>query len=100
KIDATAGLKYILQKYASVGQVWDDDSRRLVISPNGNGYDVTVAGEKEFAVELFDMQGRKVATANGIDGSAGLSTSGLNAGVYVAAVKGASINRSEKIVVR
>ncbi|MDE6487759.1 MAG: S8 family serine peptidase, partial [Paramuribaculum sp.] len=78
KIDATAGLKYILQKYASVGQVWDDDSRRLVISPNGNGYDVTVAGEKEFAVELFDMQGRKVATANGIDGSAGLSTSGLN----------------------
>lgn len=100
KINALEGVRYILGKYSSIGSIADDESHRLLLTPADGGYIITVAGEKEFAVELFDMQGRKVATANGIDGSAGLSTSGLNAGVYVAAVKGASINRSEKIVVR
>lgn len=100
KIDATAGLKYILQKYASVGQVWDDDSRRLVISPNGNGYDVTVAGEKSFEVELIDLQGRRIASASGTDGSASVAAEGLDAGVYVISVSGPTYRGSEKIMVR
>lgn len=99
KIDALEGIRYILKNYSSIGTV-SDDARRLLFTPADGGYDVTIAGEKRFTVELVDMQGRKVASAEGLDGNASLSTSGLKAGVYVATVKGATISGSEKIIVR
>lgn len=100
KIDAAAGLKYILQKYAAIGQVWADDSQRLIVSQNAGGCEVTVAGEKSFAVELFDLQGRKVGAAGGCDGVASLSTEGLKSGVYVVSVNGQTFSGSEKIMIR
>lgn len=99
KIDALEGIRYILKNYSSIGTV-SDDARRLLFTPADGGYDVTIAGEKRFTVELVDMQGRKVASAEGLDGNASLSTSGLKARVYVATVKGATISGSEKIIVR
>lgn len=99
-IDAVAGLKEILQNHAAIGSVWDDDAKRLLVTPTAGGYDVTLAGEARFEVTVVDLQGRTVATATGIDGAATVDASGLASGVYVLAVKGESYSASTKIVVR
>ena len=100
KIDALKGTEYILQKYAANGAVWEDDNQRLVVSFNGSGYDVTMAGEAQFTVTVYDIQGRPVATARGLDGQASVTTSELTPGVYVLAAQGASSRLTRKVTVR
>ena len=100
KINALEGIKYILQKYAANGAVWEDDDRRLVVSFNGSGYDVTMAGEAQFTVTVYDIQGRPVATARGLDGQTSVTTSELTPGVYVLAAHGASSRLTRKVTVR
>ena len=100
KINALEGIKYILQKYAANGAVWEDDDQRLVVSFNGSGYDVTMAGEAQFTVTVYDIQGRPVATARGLDGQASVTTSELTPGVYVLAAQGASSRLTRKVTVR
>ena len=100
KINALEGIRYILQKYAANGAVWEDDDRRLVVSFNGSGYDVTMAGEAQFTVTVYDIQGRPVATARGLDGQASVTTSELTPGVYVLAAQGASSRLTRKVTVR
>lgn len=100
KINATAGLKYILTNYAAIGSVWEDDAQRLIVSGNGDFYDVTLAGEASFKVGVVDLQGRTVATADGRDGSATVDVSSLTKGVYVLTIQGASTHLSRKIAVK
>lgn len=100
KIKAVEGLKYILQNHSAIGSVWDDDSKRFMVSPAGEGYDVTLAGEADFEVALVDLQGRTVATAQGSEGAAYISTSGLQAGIYVLTAQGASTRQSTKVTVK
>ena len=100
KINALEGIRYILQKYAANGAVWEDDDQRLVVSFNGSGYDVTMAGEAQFTVTVYDIQGRPVATARGLDGQASVTTSELTPGVYVLAAQGASSRLTRKVTVR
>ena len=100
KINALEGIRYILQKYAANGAVWEDDDRRLLVSFNGSGYDVTMAGEARFTVTVYDIQGRPVATARGLDGQASVTTSELTPGVYVLAAQGASSRLTRKVTVR
>ena len=100
KINALEGIRYILQKYAANGAVWEDDDQRLVVSFNGSGYDVTMAGEAQFTVTVYDIQGRPVASARGLDGQASVTTSELTPGVYVLAAQGASSRLTRKVTVR
>lgn len=100
KINAKAGLEYILRNLSSIGEVWADDAQRLIVSVREGVCDVTLAGEASFEVLLRDIQGRTVATARGTDGAAQLETSALNAGVYVLTVNGASTTQSRKIALR
>ncbi len=100
KIDALEGIKYVLQNYAANGAVWEDDEQRLVVTPNGAGYDVTMAGEASFTVTVYDMQGRPLTTVRGIDGQASVGTTELSAGIYVLAAQGASSRLTRKITVR
>ena len=100
QLDALKGTQYILQKYAANGAVWEDDNQRLVVSFNGSGYDVTMAGEAQFTVTVYDIQGRPVATARGLDGQASVTTSELTPGVYVLAAQGASSRLTRKVTVR
>ena len=100
KIDAVAGLKYVLQNYSAIGSVWEDDAQRFILTPAADGYDVTLAGEARFTVSLTDMQGRTVATAEGFDGAAAVSTAALTQGIYVLTVQSPSTRLSRKIAVR
>lgn len=100
KIDALKGVQYVLEKYSSIGTVWDNDEARLLVTPNGNGYDVTLAGEAEFDVDVYDLQGRTVTSRKGFNGSATVDTDMLSAGIYVLNVKSSTFNSSRKISVR
>lgn len=99
KIDAVAGLKYILSN-ASVGQVWDDNDQRLLIAQLGSELGVTLAGESEFTVAVADLQGRIVAQGRGTDGTATVDTGSLAGGVYIVNVAGHSFATSRKITLR
>ncbi|MCM1347997.1 MAG: S8 family peptidase [Firmicutes bacterium] len=101
KINALEGVKYVLKNYTSaIGGVVEDNENRLVVSPNGTGYDVMLAGEANFNVELVDLQGRRVALAEGLNGEASVSTEGLAQGIYVLSIKSASYSTARKVTVR
>lgn len=98
KIDAAAGLRYILSNTAAIGTVTDKaDDSRLLITRTGYGLEIVLGGEASFTVELYDLQGRLVSSANGVNTTANLSTSALQKGVYVVKVSGNGVNLSKKI---
>lgn len=100
KIDAEAGLRYILSDLSAIGSVRDDDDLRLLITPSADGYDITLGGEADFTVNLYDLQGRLSASAQGTDCNASIVTSGLAKGVYVVEISGASKRLTRKITVK
>lgn len=100
KIDAKAAVKYVLSNFASIGDVFADDDKRLIITADGPIIDVTLAGEPRFRVSVVDLQGRTVASANGTDGSATVESSALVPGIYIVNVEGSSANLSQKIAIR
>ena len=99
-INAQKGIEYILTNHAAIGSVWEDDEARFLVTPNGAGYDVTLAGEAQFEVKVVDLQGRAVASARGADGSASVETSTLTPGIYIITVNAPSATLSRKIQVR
>lgn len=100
KIDAKAAVKYVLDKYSAIGDVFADDDKRLVITADRSTIDVTLAGEAKFNVRVVDLQGRTVASANGVDGNATVESSILTPGFYIVNVEGSSANLSKKIAIR
>ena len=100
KINALEGAKYVLDHFAAIGSVWEDDEARFMVTPNSAGYDVTLAGEAQFEVKVVDLQGRAVASARGADGSASVETSTLTPGIYIITVNAPSATLSRKIQVR
>lgn len=100
KIDAKAAVKYVLSNFASIGDVFADDDKRLIITADGPIIDVTLAGEPRFRVSVVDLQGRTVASANGTDGTATVESSALVPGIYIVNVEGSSANLSQKIAIR
>lgn len=100
KIDAKAAVKYVLDKYSAIGDVFADDDKRLIITADRSTIDVTLAGEAKFNVRVVDLQGRTVASANGVDGNATVESSTLTPGFYIVNVEGSSANLSQKIAIR
>lgn len=93
KLDANAGLMYILTKeLGAIGDVESDMESPLVVNTVAEGvYTVALAGNSSFTVSLTDMQGRTVATATATDGMATIDASSLGHGIYVLRAAG---NRS------
>lgn len=100
KIDAKAAVKYVLSNFASIGDVFADDDKRLIITADGPTIDITLAGEPRFRVSVVDLQGRTVTSANGTDGNATVVSSALVPGIYIVNVEGSSANLSKKIAIR
>lgn len=100
KINAAAGLRYILTQNAAIGSVKPDDEARLMITATATGFDVVLSGEASFEAALYDMQGRLASRASGRNSEAYLPTDGLSAGVYVITVQGASTRLTRKVTVR
>ncbi|MDE7135830.1 MAG: S8 family peptidase [Muribaculaceae bacterium] len=99
KIDAVAGLKYIMDNFGSVGSIVDD-SKALIVEPVDGGYSVFVGGEQAIAASLYDLQGREVYSVSAADNELVVPTSALSAGVYVLKVNGANAAYIRKLNVK
>lgn len=97
KLNAEAGLRYILGEYSAIGGVEMDPEQRLLLNRTAEGYDVTVAGEASLAVTLHDMQGRCVASTSQAGSTVSVATSHLAPGVYILSVRGANASYTRKI---
>ncbi|MDE6100209.1 MAG: S8 family serine peptidase, partial [Paramuribaculum sp.] len=83
KIDAAAGLKYILQQNASIGSVSNDADRLMLVEAVAGGYEVTFGNETGFSLSLVDLQGRTVASTVADGATARISTENLQPGIYL-----------------
>ena len=73
----------VINNTSYIGQVWEDDSQRLIITDNAQGYTVSMAGAASLKVTLYDLQGRAVATASARDAQLDIDASALSAGIYI-----------------
>ena len=100
KVDALAGIKYVLDNKASLGGIVADEPEKLVfVTASADGYDIYVAGETSVAASLFDISGREVARVNAEGNTAFISTSGLQGGVYILCVDTPAGRYTQKIAV-
>lgn len=82
KIDALAGMKYVLDTYAALGAVFEDEEQRLVVTPGTGSCNVYVAGANRMVLKLVDLQGRTLRTVEVSGDNADISTDGLT-GIFV-----------------
>lgn len=96
KIDAVAGLKYVLNNYSSVENIYSDNSN-IIITPAEGGYSVMAAGQDAIQVALYDMQGRVVASVDSNSSEAFVSTAGVLPGIYVISVTSPTNQYTSKV---
>lgn len=101
KVDALAGIKYILDRKAAIGAVVADEPEKMVfVSPTANGYDITVAGASEVNATLYSVSGVVAARVNASGSNAVISTAGLQSGVYVLSVDTPAGRHTTKLAVK
>lgn len=103
KLDATAGLRYILSR-TQLGAIndinGDADNMSILITPETDGYSIVTAGDSAARITLTDIQGRTVKSLVSDAPESHISTQGLNSGIYILKVQGANATRTLKIAVR
>ena len=101
KLNALESIKEVLAQRASIGTVMADDDMKIIVTPTPGGYEVFAPGaDTGLTVILFDIQGRPVATARSVDGTATLNTAALTPGIYVLTATAPGLSRSQKVTVR
>ncbi len=94
KIDALAGIKYILTNKTGIAAA---DYERMILSTTPTGYEIFIANATDFTVSLYDLQGRCLTTATGHEGSAVVETSTLHKGIYLLDVRADDLHLTRKI---
>lgn len=97
KLDAAAGLRYILSN-AAIGAVIPDENGSVIRRTEG-GIEVTMAGETSFQVSIVDLQGRIVSEVRSSGPSIIISTADLARGVYVVNARGKNLSTKLKIAI-
>ena len=97
KIDALKGIQYVLDNRAAIGDVWADADERLIVTATADGYEVYMAGAADITATLYDLQGRPVASARGTDGTATVSASSLQSGIYILRASTSTASLSRKV---
>lgn len=102
KVNALEGIKEALRMNASVGNVIADDlSANLVVQPlGGRNYEVACVNADRVAVEVFNLQGAKVAAVAAEGDTAILDASSLADGIYVVTVTTPNGSVSRKFAVK
>jgi len=100
QLEALEGVKAAMVKAAAIENVWADDSKRLVVTQNGDLIDVFVAGENSMTATLYGIDGSRVAQQRVTGDQMQLTTGHLRAGVYVLTVEGSKGRFSQKVLVK
>lgn len=83
KIDAEAGLRYILAAQTSLAGPSAVTPSAPVVKTDGTNMTVTILGTDTFDASLTDLSGRRMAIATATDGTATFDLSVLTHGIYV-----------------
>lgn len=99
KIDALAGMKYVLNNYAGLTDI-SLDRNDVFVNVDGNSYEVYVAGANRVTASIYSLSGLCVAQAAAGDDTVTVSADGVAPGVYVLRVDSDRLTQSRKIVVK
>ncbi len=101
KINAYEGLKKAIQmnEEGSVNGI-NSEKNILVNSLGNNSFEIFVASENGLTADVYDLSGRKVATATGNGDTVVVNLNGQQKGAYVIGVTGQATHYSHKVLVR
>ena len=99
KIDAYNGLKEVLNR-ASSGLHTISTDKDFMLRQEGRQVEVFVAGETSLTAQLYNMNGKLVANANGTGNCLTLNASAAPSGIYVLHVEGSTTSHSAKIMIK
>lgn len=91
KFDAEAGLREVLARRAGIAGPSVVGERLLSWCVAGSSLELVCAGVSRMEAALYDMSGRKVASASAFGDSATMDIAGVGPGVYVLRAAGESV---------
>ncbi len=101
KVDAYAGLLYILNEDAMTTKIDIPTEKSFLIRPiSTTDYEAFCAGATSLTASIYNMEGKKVNTASTSGNTITFSTSGLPKGIYVLNVSSNNKHHQMKIAVK
>ena len=99
KVDAYAGLKYILDQKTAILSPIADGKDMMIRSLDGIHYEAYIAGATSMQASLYTMEGRQVASAKKAGNTVSISAEGQPSGVYILRISDGKQVKSRKVVV-
>ena len=100
KIDAYAGLKYILGENETT-LIKTPEEKSFLIRQIANGsYEAYQAGATSMSATLYNMDGKVMASSNSNGNTITISTSNAHKGIYLLKVNSSKGSHTQKIVIR
>lgn len=99
KVDAYAGLKYILDQKSAILSPIADGKDMMIRSLDGIHYEAYIAGATSMQAALYTMEGRQVASARKAGNTVTLSAEGQPSGIYILRISDGKQVKSKKVVV-
>lgn len=100
KVDAYAGLKYILDQKSSVLSPIADNKRFMIRSLSNNTFEAYTAGAVAMSAALYTMDGRLVASASQSGNTIQVSAQGQHKGIYILRISDGKQSHVQKVVVK
>ena len=100
KVDAYAGLKYILDQKTAILSPIADGKDFMVRSINGNNYEAYIAGATSMTAALYTMDGRQVSSTRTSGNTITISAQEQAKGIYVLRISDGKQTHAQKVVVR
>jgi subtilase family domain protein len=100
KVDALAGIKYVLERKTAISGVDADNDAAVIVTPVDGGYELFAAGAQSIDAAIYSINGMKAADCH-ISGSQGvIATDGLSKGVYILTVDTPMGRHTSKVTVK
>lgn len=99
KVDAYAGLKYILDQKSAILSPIVDGKDLMIRSLDGIHYEAYIAGATSMQAVLYTMEGRQVASAKKAGNTVSISAEGKPSGIYILRISDGKQVKSQKVVV-
>lgn len=100
KIDAYAGLKYILDQKTAILSPVADGKDIMVRSLDGTTFEAYIAGATSVTAALYTMDGRHVNSTSQPGNTISISTAGQAKGMYILRFTDGKRTHTQKVVVR
>ena len=100
KIDAYAGLKYILGENETT-LIKTPEEKSFLLRQIANGtYEAYQAGATNMSATLYNMDGKVIASSNSNGNTISINTGNANKGIYLLKVNSSKASHTQKIVIR